>query len=213
MDEFLADVSRVILENLSEPQARIPLPIQPSYYLLIMMSSFLLVSLNTNAIPSEPTPPEKKRTGRDNQRGESERCLCGNFIANEGAKPGIQVLVWVPYSEDMSILGIEEPTEPNTRNIPAIETLLTRPLGNIHHDRGSPPLSSATSARVPCPQLKLVPQTPLHVAKAYLTYLNIRQVKGISPPLFSLPPTAPLFTYTSRHSGTHARSEATESVE
>jgi len=54
-DEFPTYIPRVILEKISNPRARISstFPIQLSCYSLTMMSSFLLVSLNTNAIPSE----------------------------------------------------------------------------------------------------------------------------------------------------------------
>ena len=51
MDEGF--IRRVIPERISEPRARISFPTQLSYYLLAMISSFLPVSLNTNAVARE----------------------------------------------------------------------------------------------------------------------------------------------------------------
>jgi len=50
------------------------------------------------------------------------------------------------------------------------------------------------------------------IAEVCLTYLNFREVKGISPTLRFAPRTVPFVEYSSCHWGTHARRETTENV-
>jgi len=137
------------------------------------------------------------------------------------SKLGMDVLMWVSHTERplhvdelCHALGVEGSTDLDIRNIPTIETLLACSLGLVTVEK-----SSSTVRLVHytlqeylsyCPNFFLKPHSM--IAEVCLTYLNFRQVRGFSPALRSVPPTAPFVEYASCHWGTHARRETTENV-
>ena len=190
--------------------------------------SFLLVSRNIDAILGEPTL-HQRRTKLDQMiRGEGlgdpYAAIVSRVRAQQGSrsKLGMQVLMWVSYSERplhvdelCHALGVEEgSTDLNTQNIPAIETLLACCLGLVTIEKPSSiirlvhyTLQEYLSHN---PDLFLKPHSI--IAEVCLTYLNFRQVRGLSPTLHSVPPTVPFVEYASCHWGIHAKRETTEMV-
>jgi len=94
-----------------------------------MMSSFLLLSLNTNAIPIEQALHQKRELDEITKvEGLSDAyavtLLRMKKQQRSRSKPGMQVVMWVPHperpfpTEAMLVMGIEEGfTNPNTLNI------------------------------------------------------------------------------------------------
>ena len=135
---------------------------------------------------------------------------------------GMEVLMWISHSERplhvdelCHALGAEEgSTDLNIRNIPAIETLLTCSLGLVTVEMSSSTLRPVHYTLQEYlshnPNLFIKPHSM--IAEVCLTYLNFRQVRGISPALRSVPPTIPFVVYASFYWGTHAKRETTESV-
>ena len=137
------------------------------------------------------------------------------------SKLGMDVLMWVSHAERplhvdelCHALGVEGSIDLDIRNIPAIETLLACSLGLITVET-----SSSTVRLVHCTlqehlsnNTSLFPNPHSIIAEVCLTYLNFPHVRGFSPALRSVPPTAPFVEYASCYWGTHARSGITESV-
>ena len=107
-----------------------PLPIHVNYYLLTMTSSFLLVSLNIDAILAEVTLHQRRKKLDEMTRGEGlGDAYAATFSRIEAqqrsrSKLGIKVLMWVSHSERplhvdelCHALGVEGgSTDLNTRN-------------------------------------------------------------------------------------------------
>ena len=139
-----------------------------------------------------------------------------------GSKLGMDVLMWVSHAERplradelCHALGVEEGSiDLNTRNIPAIRTLLACSLGLVILE------SSSSTVRLVHhtlqeylshnPNLFLSPHSV--IAGVCLTYLNFRHIRRLSPTLRFAPLTAPFLIYASCYWGAHARRETTESV-
>ena len=113
-------------------------------------------------------------------------------------------------------LGAEEEgsTDLNIRNILTIETLLTCSLGLVTVRRSSSTLRLVhhTLHEYLSHNLNLFIKPHSMVAKVCLTYLNFRQVRGISPAVHSVPPTIPFVPYASCYWGIYAKRETTESL-
>ena len=136
------------------------------------MSSFLLVSLNIDAILGEITLHQRRKKLDEMTRGEG----LGNAYAatisrikaqqRSRSKLGMEVLMWVSHSERplhvdelCHALGVEEgSTDLNIRNIPAIETLLACPLGLVTVEKSSSTLRLVHlySTRIPLLQSQSV---------------------------------------------------------
>ena len=193
-----------------------------------MVSSFLLVSLNMDAILGEITLYRRKKKLDEMTKGEglgdAYAATLSRMKAQQGSrsKLGMEVLMWVSHAERplrvdelCQALGIEEgSTDLNIRDIPAIETLLSCSLGLVTVEK-----SSSTVRLVHYtlqeylsnnPNLFINPHSIL--AEVCLTYLNFRHVKGLSPALRSAPLAANFVEYASCYWGTHARRETTEGV-
>ena len=97
----------------------------------------------------------------------------------------------------------------------SIETLLACSLGLVMVEK-----SSSTVRLVHCTLKEYLSHNPNFflrpdsvIAEVCLTYLNFRHIiRGFSPALRSVPPTAPFVEYASCYWGTHARRGSTESV-
>ena len=138
------------------------------------------------------------------------------------SKLGMEVLMWVSHAERplhidelRHALGVEEGSvDLNTRNIPAVETLLACSLGLVMVEKSSSTVRPVHYTLQEClshnPNLFLKPDSV--IAEVCLTYLNFRHIRSFSPALRSVPPTAPFIEYASCYWGTHARRGTTESV-
>jgi len=192
------------------------------------MSSFLLVSLNIDAILGEITLHQRRKKLDEMTKGEG---LVNAYAATisrikaqqrSRSKLGMEVLMWVSHSERplhvdelCHALGVEEgSTDLNIRNIPAIETLLTCSLGLVTVEKSSSTLRLVhyiLQEYLSCnPNLFIKPHSM--IAEVCLTYLNFRQVRGCSPTCRWVPPTIPFVKYASCYWGTHAKRETTQSV-
>ena len=196
------------------------------------MPSFLLVSLNIDAILGEVSLHQRRKKLDEMTKGESLRDAYAATLSRMNAQPksraklGMDVLMWVSHAERplhvdelCHALGVEEGSvDLNVRNVPPIQTLLACSLGLVTIEK-----SSSTSA----PTVRLVHYTlqeylscnnnlflkpHSRIANVCLTYLNFRRVKALSPALASLPPTVPFAEYASCYWGIHARHETSESV-
>ena len=193
-----------------------------------MISSFLLVSLNIDAILAEIAPYQRRKKLDEMTKGEGlddayAATLSGmKTLQRSKWKLGMEVLMWVSHLERplhvdelCHALGVEEGSmDLNIRNIPAVETLLSCTLGLITAEK-----SSSTVRHVHYtlqeylsnnPNLFVKPHST--IAGVYLTYLNFRHVKGISPTVSSVPPIIPFIEYASCYWGAHAKRETTETV-
>jgi len=193
-----------------------------------MASSFLLVSLNMDAIMGEPVLHQRRRKLEEMTRGKGLReayaATLSRIKAQSGGRSrlGMQALMWVSHAERplqvdelCHALGVEEgSTSLDTNNIPTIRTLLACSLGLITVEQSSSTahLVHYTLHEYLSHNPDLFPKPHSMIAEACLTYLNFPHVRGFSPVLSSPPPTAPLVEYASCYWGTHARRETTESV-
>ena len=191
------------------------------------MSSFLLVSLNMKAILGESTLTRRRKKlekmTKGDGLGDAYAATLSRIKALEGggSKLGMEVLMWVSHAkrplhvdELCHALGVEESEDLDPGNIPTIETLLEFTLGLITVEKSSSTvrLVHYTLQEHLSNNTELFPNAHSIIAEVCLTYLNFPHVRGISPTLDSLPPTAPFIEYASCYWGTHARSGTTESV-
>jgi len=192
------------------------------------MSSFLLVSLNIDAILNEITLHQRRKKLDEIATGDGLGGAYATTLSRVHAQPrsrsklGMQVLMWVSHSERplrvdelCHALGVEGgSSDLDIRNIPAIETLLECSLGLVTVDKSTSVVSlfhyTLQEYLSRNPNLFLKPHSM--IAEVCLTYLNFRQVRGLSPDLRSVPPIAPFVEYASCYWGTHTRRETTEGV-
>jgi len=231
-NELRADIMRVIPAKISEmyviKNLKYILNISLSPCLLTVISSFLLVSLNMDAILGEVTLHQRRKKLDEMTKGEGLGDAYAETLSRVKAQPksqsklGMEVLMWVSHSERplhvdelCHALGVEEVSlDLNIRNIPAIETLLACSLGLVTVEK------SSSTVRLVHYTLKeylsynsdLFPKPHSVIAEVCLTYLNFQHVKDFSPTLCSMPPTIPFAKYASCYWGIHARREASESV-
>ena len=193
-----------------------------------MVPSFLLVSLNMDAILGEITLYQRRRKLDEMTKGEglgeAYGATLSRIMAQRGSrsKLGMDVLMWVSYAERplhvnelCHALGVENgPTDLDIRNIPTIETLLAYTLGLITVEKSTSTVRLVhytLQEYLSCnPSLFLKPHSMM--AEVCLTYLNFRHVWGFSPTLRSAPLTAPFVNYASGYWGAHARWDTTKNV-
>ena len=195
--------------------------------LLTVMPSFLLVSLNMEAILGEATLTRRRKKlvkmTKGNGLGDAYTATLSRIKALEGGRSnlGMEVLMWVSHAkrplhvnELCHALGVEESEDLDTGNIPTIETLLAFSLGLVIVEKSSSTVRLAhyTLKEHLSNNTELFPNAHSIIAEVCLTYLNFPHVRGISPALRCVPPTAPFVEYASCHWGTHARSDTTENV-
>jgi len=204
------------------------IPNTSELYSLIMVSSFLLVSLTIDAVLSVPTLRGRRKTLDEITKGDSLGDAYAETLSRVQAQPrsrsklGMQVLMWLSHSERplrvdelRHALGVEEGSgDLNIRNIPEIERLLECSLGLVTVDESSSTVHLVHYTVQDClsrdQNLFLNPHST--IAETCLTYLNSTQVRAISPALRSVPQSLAFVEYVSCYWGTHARWETTESV-
>jgi len=198
------------------------------YDSLTTVSSFLLVSLNIDAILGEITLHQRRKKLDEMTKGGGLGDAYAETLSRMKAQPrnrsrlGMEVLMWIAHAERplhvdelCHALGVEEGSgDLNIRNIPAIETLLACTLGLVTVEK-----SSSTARLIHYtlkeylshdPNLFLKPHSI--IAEVCLTYLNFRHIRSFSPALRSAPPTAPFVGYAACYWCTHARRGNTKSV-
>jgi len=143
--------------------------------------------------------------------------MCGQQRSR--SKLGMQVLMWVSHAErplhvDELCHGVEGSIDLDIRNIPAMETLLACSLGLVTVEKSSSTLRLVhyTLQEHLSNNPNLFHKPHSMIAEVCLTYLNFRHVRGFSPTLRSVSPTAPFVEYASCYWGTHAKFETTENV-
>ena len=194
----------------------------------MVVSSFLLVSLNIDAILGEITLHQRRKKLDEMAKGEGLGDAYAETLSRIKAqqrsrsKLGMGVLMWISHAERplhvdelCHSLGVEEGSiDLNIRNIPAIETLLACCLGLVTVEKSSSTVRlvhySLQEYLSHNSNLFLKPHSI--IAEVCLTYLNFRHIRDLSPALRSVSPTAPFIEYASCHWGTHARRGNTESV-
>jgi len=194
----------------------------------MVISSFLLVSLNMDAILGEVTLHKRRKKLDEMTNGAGLGDAYTETLSRVKAQPrsrsklGMEVLMWVSHSERplhvdelCHALGVEEGSHDlNVRNIPAIETLLACSLGLVMVEKSSSTvrLIHYTLHEYLSHNSDLFFKPHSVIAEVCLTYLNFRHIRDFSPTLCSIPPTIPFAEYASCYWGTHARRETTESV-
>ena len=194
-----------------------------------MEYSFLLVSLNIDAILGEITLHQRRKKLDEMTKGDGLGDAYAATLSRMKAqsrcrsKLGIEVLMWVSHAERplhvdelCYALGVEAgSTDLNVRNIPAGETLLACSLGLVTVEKSSSTvrLVHYTLQEYLSRNPNLFPEPHSMIAEVCLTYLNFRQVMAFSPALDSVPSTAPFVEYASCYWGTHARRACSESVQ
>ena len=192
-----------------------------------MESSFLLVSLNVDAILGELTLTRRRKKLEKMTKGEGLGDAYTATLSRIRAQPrncsklGMDVLMWVSHAEQplrvdelCHALGVEGSIDLDIDNIPAIEIALACSLGLVTVEKSS---SSVRLVHYTLqeylshnPSLFLKPHSM--IAEVCLTYLNFPHVKDFSPALRCVPPTAPFVEYASCYWGAHTRLETTENV-
>ena len=178
-----------------------------------MISSFLLVSLNIDAILGEITLHQRRKKLDEMTKGEglgdAYAATLSRVRAQQRSKSklGMEVLMWVSHAERplhvdelCHALGVEEGSiDLNIRNIPSIETLLACSLGLVTVEKSSSTVRlihyTLQEYLSRSPDLFLKPHSM--IAEVCLTYLNFRHVRGFSSTFRSIPPTIPFVKYAS----------------
>ena len=197
-------------------------------YLQTIVSRFLLVSLNIDAILGEVTIAQRRKKlevmARGNGLSDAYTATLGRLRAQKGNKSvlGLKVLMWVVYAERPLLvdelshaLAVEigsADLDPN--NVPALRTLLSSCLGLVTVEASS---STVRLMHFTLQEHLLSYPTLFHsphatIAEVCLTYLNFRSVRDLSPTLRSAPSTLPLLEYASLHWGEHTKMGMTENV-
>ena len=195
---------------------------------LTVASSFLLVSLNIDAILGEITLHQRRKKLDEMTEGkglgDAYAATLSRMKAQQRSrsKLGMEVLMWVSHAERplhvnelCHALGVGEGSvDLNIRNTPAIETLLACSLGLVMMEKSSSTvrLVHYTLQEYLSYNSNLFLNPHSLIAEVCLTYLNFRYIRDLSPTLSYAPPTAPFVEYASCFWGTHARRETTASV-
>jgi len=194
----------------------------------MVISSFLLISLNMDAILGEITIHQRRKRLREMIEGEGQRDAYAVTIsrvkAQQGSrsKLGMDVLMWVSHAkrplhvdELRHALGVEEGSlDLNVQNIPSIETLLAYSQGLVTLEKSSSTvrLIHYTLQEYLFHNSDLFTNPHSRIAEVCLTYLNFQHVRAFSPALRSIPSTIPFAEYASCYWSTHAGLGTTESV-
>jgi len=197
-------------------------------YLQTIVSRFLLVSLNIDAILGEVTIAQRRKKlevmARGNGLSDAYTATLGRLRAQKGNKSvlGLKVLMWVVYAERPLLvdelshaLAVEigsADLDPN--NVPALRTLLSSCLGLVTVEASSSTVRlvhfTLQEHLLSDPTLFHIPHSTL--AEVCLTYLNFGSVWDLSPTVYLAPSTLPLLGYASLHWGKHTKLGMTESV-
>ena len=195
---------------------------------LTLVTRFLLVSLNIDAILGEVTIYKRRKRLEEMKKGQGlgdayTATLARIKSQNESkSRLGMEALMWISHSERplkanelCQALGIESgDTDLNAGNIPAIETVLRCSLGLITIEA-----SSSTVRLVHFTLQEHLSNVPslFHsphsiMAEICLTFLNFYCIREISTALYSPPAAAHFLGYASCFWGAHARKDLSESA-
>ena len=193
-----------------------------------MVSSFLLVSLNIDAILGEITLHRRRKKLEEMTKGEGLGDAYAATISRMKAQQrsrsqlSMEVLMWVSHAERplhvdelCHALGVEKGSvDLNIPNIPAIETLLACSLGLVTVEKSSSTvrLVHYTLQEYLTHNSDLFLNTHSLIAEVCLTYLNFRHIRDLSPTHGSVPSTTPFVEYSSCYWGIHAKRETTAIV-
>ena len=193
-----------------------------------MVSRFLLVSLNINAILEEVTISARREKlhemTKGNHSGDGYAATLARIGAQKGSRSrlGIEALMWVSNSERplsaselCHALGVKiGSADLDLENVPEIRTILGCSLGLITVEvyTSTVRLVHLTLQEYLSGNPSLFQNPHSMIAEVCLTYLNFRCVLELQPTLSSAPPTLPLVGYASRYWGKHIGSGRAESV-
>ena len=204
------------------------LPPYYGVYLQLIVSRFLLVSLNIDAILGEVTIGQRRRKLENMAQGsglsDAYTATLARLKAQKGNKSvlGLKVLMWVLYSERplraevlCHALGVEIGSpDLDPKNVPVLRTLQSCYLGLVTVEPSS---STVRLVHFTLQEHLLGNPTLFHsphstIAEVFLTYLNFGSVRDLSPSLNSAPSTMALLEYASYYWGNHTRMGMTENV-
>ena len=229
-DDLRADILRIIPERISE--MCVGVSTAPTLYMvlcwLIMVCSFLLVSLNIDAILGEVTIFDRRQKLNEMTKGnhleDAYATTLARMKAQKGSRSrlGMEALMWVSNSERplhtselCHALGVKIGSpDLSVESIPTIRTLLACSLGLITVE------ASSSTARLVHFSLQeylsnnagLFQSPHTMITEVCLTYLNFHCARELSPTLTSAPPTVPLVRYASCYWGKHIGREKAGSV-
>jgi len=183
-----------------------------------MASRFLLVSLGIDAILAEVTISARRQKLDEIIKGNNLGDACTTTIARmkpqKGSRSrlGMEALMWISNSERP--LKTSELCHALRVNVPTIRTLLGCSLGLIMIEASSSTvqLIHFTLQEYLSNNPSLFQSPHSMIAEVYLTYLSFRDVRELSPTLYSLPSMFPLLGYISCYWGKHIRRDRTEDV-
>ena len=194
---------------------------------LTVVPSFLLASLTVDAILGEVTLCQRRKKLDEMTKrqglGDAYAATLSRVMAQPRSKSklGMEALMWVYHAERplkigelCHALGVRGSVDLDIMDIPPMRTLLRCSLGLVTVEKSSSivRLVHYTLREYLSHNPNLFPNPHSRIAEACLTYLNYQHVRGFSPALSSVPPTAPFVEYASCYWGTHAGLETTESV-
>jgi len=196
--------------------------------LMEIISRFLLVSLNIDAILGEVTIRQRRRKLGEMTQGnglsDAYTATLSRMKAQKGYKSviGLKVLMWVLYSERplradelCHALGVEVgSTDMDLENIPTLLTLVASCLGLVTVEATSSTVRlvhfTLQEHLLRNPTLFKSPHS--EIVEVCLTYLNFGCIRDLSPTLRSAPAITPLLEYASIYWERHARRGMTEDI-
>jgi len=229
-DDLRADITRVILEKISDMCVRVfgTPTLSNDKYLPMVARRFLLVSLHIDAILGEVTIRQRRKKleemAQGNGLGDAYTGTLTRLKAQKGNKSilGLKALMWVLHSERplqaeelRHALGVEiGSVDLDLDNVPTLRTILASSLGLVVVEASS---STVRLVHFTLQEHLLGDPTLFNsshsaIAEVCLTYLNFRCVRALSPTLLSAPPTMPLLKYASCYWAQHTRREMPENV-
>ena len=227
-DNLRAEIMRVIPSTISQMCVGNLTNICLVGCLLTAEYRFILVSLNIDAVLEEVTIHQRKKILDQMVQGNGLRgaysATLARIKAQKGSKSklGMQALMWLSHSErSLNVselchaLGVEiGTTDLNSRNIPAIETLLGCSLGLITVEASTYTvrLVHRTLQEYLSDNTDLFHNPHSMIAQACLTYLNFQCIRDLQSTHHLSELEAPQLKYASCHWATHAGREMTKSV-
>jgi len=228
-DGLRADIIRIIQENISNMcVGAFGISGVNDVCLPTIVSRFLLVSLNMDAILGEVTIRQRRKKLEEIARGNGLSDAYTETIKrlkSQGGNRsmlGVQVLMWVLYAERplraeelCHALGVEiGSADMDPENFPALRTLLESCLGLVTVETSSSTVRlvhfTLQEHLLSDPTVFSSPHSA--IAEVCLTYLNFQSVRDLSPTLHSAPLEMPFLEYASCYWGKHARMGMTDNV-
>ena len=196
---------------------------------LMMITRFLLASLNMDAVLAEATIHQRRQALNRMSKGlglqDAYDTTLDRIRKQGGGKSrlGMEALMWISRSERplrsielCHALGVELGAEDfNTQNVPSIRTVLAYTLGLVTFNEqasATPRLLHSTLQEYLRQHPTLFVTAHSMMAEICLTYLNGRSVRALSPDLDEVLETPPFLEYATCFWGTHAARGVTDPV-